>query len=52
MARESERSLYDYALATYDAEDVFDPSDSPGFIRLWALPAKIAARVDRAQKRA
>lgn len=47
VGRESERSLYDYSLATYDEADVFDPADSPGFIHLWALPAKIAAKVER-----
>ncbi|NLO72796.1 MAG: argininosuccinate synthase [candidate division WS1 bacterium] len=50
VARESERSLYDFALATYDEGDIFDPSDSPGFIHLWGLPAKITARVDREAK--
>jgi argininosuccinate synthase len=50
VARESAMSLYDYSLATYDKEDAFDPSDSPGFIHLWALPAKIAAKVDRKAK--
>ena len=50
VARESARSLYDYSLATYDEADVFDPADSPGFIHLWALPAKISAAVDRKAK--
>ena len=35
--RRSERSLYDYALATYDAEDAFRHEDSAGFVRLWGL---------------
>ncbi|HEY3398786.1 MAG TPA: argininosuccinate synthase [Armatimonadota bacterium] len=47
VARTSERSLYDYALATYDKGDLFNPADSPGFIHLWGLPAQIAAQVDR-----
>jgi argininosuccinate synthase len=47
VARASAYSLYDYSLATYDKGDVFDPADSPGFIRLWGLPAKIAAEVGR-----
>jgi argininosuccinate synthase len=35
--RRSELSLYDYALATYDAEDAFRHEDSAGFVRLWGL---------------
>ena len=33
----SDFSLYDYALATYDAEDSFRHEDSAGFVRLWGL---------------
>ena len=47
VARESESSLYDYNLATYDAADQFDQSASKGFIDIWALPAKVSAEVDR-----
>ncbi|MEY2422673.1 MAG: argininosuccinate synthase [Acidimicrobiaceae bacterium] len=35
--RRSEHSLYDYGLATYEAEDVFRHEDSAGFVRLWGL---------------
>src|SRR3954447_9106719 len=35
--RRSDHSLYDYGLATYDAEDVFRHEDSAGFVRLWGL---------------
>ncbi len=35
--RRSESSLYDYGLATYDAEDSFRHEDSAGFVRLWGL---------------
>jgi argininosuccinate synthase len=35
--RRSDRSLYDYSLATYDAEDAFRHEDSAGFVRLWGL---------------
>jgi argininosuccinate synthase len=35
--RRSPHSLYDYALATYDAEDTFRHEDSAGFVRLWGL---------------
>jgi argininosuccinate synthase len=40
-------SLYDYGLATYDAEDTFDQTLAKGFVELWGLPSKIAARRDR-----
>ncbi len=45
--RRSAVSLYDYNLATYDSEDVFDQSLAKGFIDLWGLPSKIAARRDQ-----
>ena len=35
--RRSPHSLYDYALATYDADDSFRHEDSAGFVRLWGL---------------
>ena len=35
--RRSEHSLYDYELATYDAQDSFRHEDSAGFVRLWGL---------------
>jgi argininosuccinate synthase len=44
--RRSGESLYDYNLATYDSEDVFDQSLAKGFIDLWGLPSKIASRRD------
>jgi argininosuccinate synthase len=44
--RRSEASLYDYNLATYDAEDTFDQRLAKGFVELWGLPSKIAARRD------
>lgn len=46
--RRSEQSLYDFDLATSDADDVFDQSVSRGFIELWSLPSKISARRDAA----
>lgn len=50
--RRSEESLYDFDLATYDTGDTFDQSMAKGFIELWALPSKIAAKRDanRAKK--
>jgi argininosuccinate synthase len=44
--RKSDESLYDFSLATYDTGDTFDQSLAKGFIDLWALPSKIAARRD------
>jgi argininosuccinate synthase len=44
--RRSDATLYDYDLATYDTGDQFDQSLSRGFVQLWGLPSKIAARRD------
>ncbi|MGW2017335.1 argininosuccinate synthase [Streptomyces sp. NPDC001927] len=46
--RKSEESLYDFNLATYDSGDTFDQSKAQGFIDIFALSAKIAARRDLA----
>jgi len=40
-------SLYDHAMATYEAGDMFDHSAAKGFIELWGLPLKIKAARDR-----
>jgi argininosuccinate synthase len=49
--RRSDASLYDFDLATYDAGDTFDQSLAKGFVELWGLPSKIAAKRDlRLQK--
>ena len=42
--RRSEESLYDYEWATYDSGDVFDQTLARGFVELWGLPSKMAAR--------
>ncbi|MFD9895968.1 argininosuccinate synthase [Amycolatopsis sp. NPDC059027] len=42
--RRSEESLYDFNLATYDEGDTFDQSLAKGFVQLWGLPSKIAAK--------
>jgi argininosuccinate synthase len=42
--RRSEKSLYDFNLATYDEGDTFDQSLAKGFVQLWGLPSKIAAK--------
>jgi argininosuccinate synthase len=45
--RRSKTSLYDFNLATYDAEDTFDQSHAKGFIELHGLSSKIAAGRDQ-----
>jgi argininosuccinate synthase len=45
--RRSDQTLYDYGLATYDAGDTFDQSLAKGFVDLWGLPSKMAARRDQ-----
>ena len=45
--RRSDASLYDFDLATYDAGDTFDQSLAKGFVELWGLPSKIAAKRDQ-----
>ncbi len=46
--RRSAASLYDFNLATYDEGDSFDQSLAKGFVDLWGLPSKIAAKRDQA----
>lgn len=43
VGRKSDFSLYDYGLATYDADDDFDHDAAHGFIELHALPCKVWA---------
>jgi argininosuccinate synthase len=45
VARNSQYSLYDPALATYTAEDQFDHKASEGFIKIYGLPLKTYNRV-------
>jgi len=45
--RRSDASLYEFNLATYDEGDTFDQSLAKGFVQLWGLPSKIAARRDQ-----
>jgi argininosuccinate synthase len=45
--RRSDAALYDYSLATYDAEDTFDQRLAKGFVDLWGLPSRIAAQRDQ-----
>jgi argininosuccinate synthase len=47
--RKSASSLYDFNLATYDTGDTFDQSLSKGFIEIFGMSSKIAAKRDLAQ---
>jgi argininosuccinate synthase len=47
--RRSPSSLYDFHLATYDTGDTFDQSNAKGFIEIFGMSSKIAARRDLAQ---
>jgi argininosuccinate synthase len=49
--RRSDEALYDYAMATYDSADTFDQSLAKGFVELWGLPSKMAARRDQGRPR-
>jgi argininosuccinate synthase len=40
VGRRSPKALYDYGLATYDAEDTFEHADSEGFIKIYGLGVK------------
>jgi argininosuccinate synthase len=44
--RRSPAALYEHALATYDTGDTFDQGLARGFVELWGLPSKVAARRD------
>ncbi len=44
--RRSEVSLYDFGLATYDEGDTFDQSQARGFIEIYGMSSKLAARRD------
>ncbi|MFF6847693.1 argininosuccinate synthase [Streptomyces antimycoticus] len=47
--RKSQGSLYDFNLATYDSGDTFDQSLSKGFIEIFGMSSKIAAKRDLQQ---
>ncbi|MBI5288601.1 MAG: argininosuccinate synthase [Chloroflexi bacterium] len=44
VGRKSPRSLYSYALATYDRGDQYDHNAALGFINIWGLPVQQQAR--------
>jgi argininosuccinate synthase len=47
--RRAERGLYDYALATYEADDAFRHEDAAGFVRLWGLSVETWSRRQRTE---
>jgi argininosuccinate synthase len=47
VGRKSENSMYDYGLATYDKNDMFDPKFSESFIKIWGYPYEILAKKGR-----
>jgi argininosuccinate synthase len=47
VGRKSDRSLFDPALATFEAEDVFRQDDAEGFIKLNALRLRVRTQRDR-----
>jgi argininosuccinate synthase len=44
VGRRSPKSLYDFALATYDQGDQYDQSAAVGFIKIWGLPVQVQAQ--------
>jgi argininosuccinate synthase len=47
IGRESAHALYDERFVTFGADDVYQQSDAAGFIRLFALPARVRALKDQ-----
>ncbi len=50
VGRRAERGLYDYALATYEADDAFRHEDAAGFVRLWGLSVETWSRRQRTEE--
>jgi argininosuccinate synthase len=46
IGRESAQALYDERFVTFGEDDVYEQSDAAGFIRLFALPARVRALKD------
>ncbi|MGK7311298.1 MAG: argininosuccinate synthase [Candidatus Longimicrobiales bacterium M2_2A_002] len=44
IGRTAPSSLYSEGLVTFEEDDVYDQADAGGFIRLFGLPTKVAAR--------
>jgi argininosuccinate synthase len=47
VGRQSENALYDERFVTFGEDDVYQQSDAAGFIRLFALPARVRAIKDQ-----
>jgi argininosuccinate synthase len=47
IGRESAHALYDERFVTFGEDDVYQQSDAAGFIRLFALPARVRALKDQ-----
>jgi len=47
VGRQSEHALYDERFVTFGEDDVYRQSDAAGFIRLFALPARVRAIKDQ-----
>jgi argininosuccinate synthase len=47
VGRKAAYSLYREDLATFMSDDVYDQTDADGFIRLYGLPLRVKAAVDR-----
>ena len=45
VGRSSRNSLYNIKLSTYQSGSTFDQSSAVGFIELWGLQSRIAAKV-------
>jgi len=52
VGRESLHALYDERFVTFGEDDVYQQSDAAGFIRLFALPARVRALKDQEIARA
>ncbi len=50
VGRKAPRSLYDFALATYDKADQFDRTAAVGFISIWGLPVKVQSQVQPSEE--
>ena len=48
--RKSSNSLYDFKLATYNEEDMFDHKASKGFIDIFGLPLKVYSQMKKERK--
>jgi argininosuccinate synthase len=47
VGRSAPHSLYNEDLATYTAKDAFDHHAAEGFIKIWGLPTKLYAQVNK-----